>query len=144
MDRRLLSISEVTKATGLQSSALRYYERRGLIRPEGRASGRRYYDEAVLRRLAAIRLLQEVGFTIGEISEIVGRSDYSSDWRSVAESKLTAIDAQLERVAAARDLLTAALACECSSLDSCELLSARRGPHRDAVETLSLGFRPRA
>ncbi len=143
-DRRSLSITEVGEATGLQSSALRYYEKAGLIRPSGRSGGRRLYEPAVLQRLAVVALLQEVGFTIGEISELVNRRSKRQRWRSLAEGKLGEIDSHMERVAAARELLTAALDCGCSSLEDCELVSARRGRHRRVAQTLTLRMGPPA
>ncbi len=138
MGQQLLSITDVGEATGLQSSALRYYEREGLIEPAGRAGGRRLYDEAVLQRLAVVALLQEVGFTIAEISELFSRRGKRIKWRSLAEAKLDEIDAHLERVEAARELLAAALQCECSSLERCDIVTARRGPHRKVTQALTL------
>lgn len=141
-DDRVLSITEVGEATGLQSSALRYYEREGLIKPAGRAGGRRTFDEAVLQRLAVVALLQEVGFTISEISELFNRRGKRTSWRSLAEGKLDEIDAHLERVGAARELLSTALECGCSSLESCDIVTARRGSHRKVTQTLSLRMGP--
>lgn len=135
---RLLTITEVGAATGLQSSALRYYEREGLIKPAGRASGRRLYDESVLQRLAVLSLLQEVGFRISEISDLFNRRRKGVRWRSLAESKLSEIDDHLARVGAARELLTAALNCGCSSLETCDVVAARRGGHRRVTQTLAI------
>jgi MerR family transcriptional regulator, redox-sensitive transcriptional activator SoxR len=132
----VLSISEVGEATGLQSSALRYYEKAGLIRPAARAGGRRQYDPSVLQRLAAIALLQEAGFTIAEVGQLLG-SRSSQKWRSMAEEKIRQIDAHVARVAAARELLASALRCDCSGIDTCELVSARRGRHRRVLQSFS-------
>jgi MerR family transcriptional regulator, redox-sensitive transcriptional activator SoxR len=144
IDQELLSITEVGEATGLQSSALRYYEKAGLIRPQGRVGGRRHYEASVLQRLAVVALLQEVGFTIGEISELMGRMGGRQRWRTLAEEKLEEIDAHLERVGAARELLRAALECRCSGLESCDLVRSRQGRHRRAVQTLTLRMGPPA
>jgi MerR family transcriptional regulator, redox-sensitive transcriptional activator SoxR len=144
MTQELLSISEVGQATGLQSSALRYYEKAGLIKPEARVGGRRHYAPSVLQRLAVVALLQEIGFTIGEISELVGRTGRRGHWRALAESKLDEIDSHLERVSAARELLTAALQCKCSGLESCDLIKERRGRHRSALQALTLRMGPPA
>ena len=138
----LLSISEVGDATGLESSALRYYEKVGLITPRTRVGGRRHYDASVLQRLAAIALLQEVGFTISEISELMGRKGQPRRWRTLAQNKLAEIDAHLERVNDARELLTAALRCECSGVDTCGLVEERRGTHRKVVQGLTLRMGP--
>jgi DNA-binding transcriptional MerR regulator len=87
IDRELLSITEVGEATGLQSSALRYYEKAGLIEQQGRMGGRRHYEPSVLQRLTVIALLQEVGFTIGEISELLKGKGSRERWRTLAEGK---------------------------------------------------------
>ncbi len=142
-ESELLSISEVGEATGLPSSALRYYEKAGLITPDARVGGRRHYGRPVLRRLAVVALLQEVGFTISEISELIRRRGRER-WRSLAEAKLEEIDTHLARVNAARELLTAALDCGCSELESCDLVKERRGRHRKAVQTLVLRMGPPA
>jgi MerR family transcriptional regulator, redox-sensitive transcriptional activator SoxR len=136
VDPDLLSISEVADATGLQSSALRFYEREGLVMSVARAGGRRQYEPSVLQRLAAIALLQEAGFTIGEIARLLDPDTSQSRWRTMAEQRLRDIDAHLARVAAARELLIAALRCDCSGLDACDLVSARRGRHRKALQNL--------
>ncbi len=142
MDDELLSITEVAASTGLPSSALRYYERAGLVTPRARIGGRRHYAPDVLHRLAIIGLLQEAGFTIREIADLLqGRR---KAWRRLAEKKLAEIDRHIERVTAARDLVVAALGCGCSRLEECELVSNRRGSHRKAVETLSLRIGPPA
>jgi DNA-binding transcriptional MerR regulator len=133
----LLSIGEVGEATGLQSSALRYYEKVGLIRPAARVGGRRHYDPSVLPRLAAIALFQEAGFTIAEVGQLLGAGTSQARWRSMAEQKLREIDAHRARVAAARELLISALGCDCSGLDTCELVSARHGRHQKILQRLS-------
>jgi DNA-binding transcriptional MerR regulator len=142
MGRELLSISEVGEATGLQSSALRYYEKAGLITPQGRLGGRRHYAPSVLQRLAVIALLQEVGFTIAEIVELIEHKGKRQRWHSLAMNKLDEIEAHLERVKAARDLLFAAVECGCSKLESCDLVKERRGRHREAVQTVALRMGP--
>ena len=63
-------------------------------------------------------------------------------WHSLAMNKLEEIDAHLERVKTARDLLTAAVECGCSGLETCDLVKERRGHHRKAVQTLALQMGP--
>jgi MerR family redox-sensitive transcriptional activator SoxR len=142
MEQGLLSISEVGQATGLTSSALRYYEKAGLITSQARRGGRRHYTPDVLQRLAVIALLQEVGFTIKEMGTLIRRHGRKDRWRSLAEDKLNEIDSHMERVNQARELLVSAISCECKSLDNCELVTARRGRHRRAIQTLSVSFGP--
>jgi MerR family redox-sensitive transcriptional activator SoxR len=135
-DLDLYSITEVGQATGLQSSALRYYERQGLITPAARVSGRRHYDPGVFQRLAAIALLQEAGFTIAEVRQVLGSETNERSWQATAEQKLVEIDAHLARVRATRELLVSALQCRCAGLDTCDLVTARRGRHRKIVQGL--------
>ena len=134
-DPDLLSISEVGDATGLQSSALRYYEKAGLLRPAARVGGRRQYDPSVLQRLAAIALLQEAGFTIAEVRQLLGSGGRHEKLRSMAEQKIGEIDAHIRRVVAAKELLVAALQCNCSGIDTCELVSSRRGRHQKVLQS---------
>lgn len=133
----LLSISEVSDRTGLASSALRYYERSGLIRAAGRVSGRRHYKESVLLKLAVISLLRDVGFTINEIAEILDPNKGSQRWGPLARAKLSELEEQMHRVRSAHELLEAALNCRCSSLDECDLVQSRKGRHRQTVEKVA-------
>lgn len=137
MGNDLLSITEVCSRTGLQSSALRYYERAGLVHPRTRVAGRRHYDEAVLHRLSVIGLLQEVGFTISEIRIVLTNRGGRTRWRKLAEDKLAQIVDHLERVHSARELLVAALSCDCEGFDRCELVRARRGRHGKTVQRMT-------
>ena len=139
MEARLLSMSEVADRAGLTSAALRYYERSGLIRPRTRVGGRRHYDASVLQTLAIIALLQEVGFTIGEIKTAMGGKRGRERWRDLAREKLQQIDDHIEKVATARELLAAALDCRCSSLETCDLVQQRRGRHRKTIQRVGFG-----
>ncbi len=136
MGDELLSITEVGEATGLAASTLRYYERAGLLSPAARIGGRRHYSPDVLHRLRIIGLLQEVGFTIGEIGEVINRAG-SGGWRSLARAKLDEIDEHIRKITQARELLVAALECGCSGLEHCELVNRRRGRHERVIRTLS-------
>lgn len=119
-----LSISEVAAATGLRPSALRYYEIEGLVHPVTRIGGRRHYAPSVLRRLAIIALLQEVGFTVAEIKELLGQDkQLEGRWRKMAEEKLIAIDAHIERVRETRGLLEKAMRCGCGDMGNCEMVA---------------------
>lgn len=120
----LMSIGQVAEASGLRPSALRYYEEEGLIRPAARVGGRRHYDPSILRRLAIIALCREVGFTIGEIAELlVQRRRGRERWRRMAERKLTELDVHIDRARATRNVLKAALACGCGDPASCEMVA---------------------
>jgi MerR family copper efflux transcriptional regulator len=67
-----LRIGELAHQSGVASTALRYYEKAGLIPPPQRtASGYRAYGASVLPRLAFIRAAQAVGLTLAEIRDVI-------------------------------------------------------------------------
>ena len=98
---RELSIGAVARASGLAASALRYYERAGLLPAPPRRSGQRRYGEHVFGRIALIRLALEAGFTVSETRLFV--SGFSPDtppaarWRLLAARKLVELKAQMQR-----------------------------------------------
>jgi MerR family redox-sensitive transcriptional activator SoxR len=121
-----LTISEVARRSGVASSALRFYEERGLIASERVGSGHRRYPRAVLRRIAFIVFAQRVGLSLDEIGaelaelpadRVPTRRDWSrlsQDWRERIDERI----AELERL---RVGLTECIGCGCLSLDRCAL-----------------------
>ncbi len=61
-----LTIGEAAARAGIRASAIRYYERVGLIPPPERVSGRRRYEEGIVRRLELIAVAKEAGFSLDE------------------------------------------------------------------------------
>jgi MerR family redox-sensitive transcriptional activator SoxR len=122
----LLTISEVSRRSGVASSALRFYEERGLIASERSGSGHRRYDRPVLRRIAFIVFAQRVGLTLEEIgAELAklppGRVPTRRDWSRLSRGWSSRIEeriAELERLKAG---LTECIGCGCLSLDRCKL-----------------------
>jgi MerR family redox-sensitive transcriptional activator SoxR len=120
-----LDISEVSAASGLRPSALRYYEDVGLISPVGRRGGRRLYRASVLPRLALVALAQDVGFTISEIRTLLeGHGKENERWREMTRRQLGEIELRLEKLQAMKRLLQQAAACECSGVEGCELIES--------------------
>ena len=124
------SIGEVAKKAGVRPSALRYYERMGLLPRPSRENGRRRYDGEALRealeRLSVVRVAQQAGFTISEIRTLL--DGFSEDtppserWRLLARDKLPEVEALMERALGMRDVLERGLRCECLSLEECALV----------------------
>lgn len=129
-----LTIGEVAKRTGLRASALRYYEEVGVLPPATRVGGQRRYDEAVLARLAVIRLAQEVGFSVAEIRALVDGFDTAGiapeRWQEMARYKLADVDALLRRAERMKRLLEASLECGCLTLDTCQLVLDTQVSHQ--------------
>lgn len=118
--REQLTITQLRERTGLAASALRFYEQRGLLRPTGRAGGRRLYDPDAVEHLALIDLLQAAGFTLTEIKELVGEgARFSAGWRAAAVHKLAQLDAQLDQLRRARQSLRHMIDCRSEVLDEC-------------------------
>jgi MerR family transcriptional regulator, redox-sensitive transcriptional activator SoxR len=122
----LLTISEVSRRSGVASSALRFYEERGLIESERAGSGHRRYPRPVLRRIAFIVFAQRVGLTLEEIGTELeklppDRAPTRRDWSRLSRGWSDRIDdriAELERLKAG---LTECIGCGCLSLDRCRL-----------------------
>src|SRR5579884_1835388 len=95
------SIGELGRRAGLNPSAIRYYEKLGLLPPARRASGKRRYDESALTRLAIIDVAQRAGFTLAETRTLLrgfsGKTPPSRRWRELAHRKLSEVEALIAR-----------------------------------------------
>jgi len=105
----LIPIGEAARRLHLNTSALRYYEERGLVRPTTRHAGRRMYGQTELRRLALVVLLQRLGVRLDTAAAIMDES--GEQWRSVVRDQIEELDALIERAHKARKFLAAALTC---------------------------------
>jgi DNA-binding transcriptional MerR regulator len=117
-DDATLAIGELARRAGTAPSALRYYERIGLLPPAERAGGKRHYPPASAERLALIRLYQDAGFTLKEISRLVVAGRRPS-WIPLAERKIAELDARIAEAQRAKDLLEHALDCPHDDLLTC-------------------------
>ena len=97
-----MTIGKFAAAQGVSVETIRFYQRRGLLtQPERRGSGFREYSQEDLWRLSFIRRAQQLGFTLGEISELLGPAQARSadDIQRAAEAKLSAVGEQLAELA---------------------------------------------
>ncbi|MBA0127485.1 MerR family transcriptional regulator [Haloechinothrix sp. YIM 98757] len=111
-----LSIGEVARRTGVAGSALRYYERLGLITAEGRDGRGRFYRPEVLVRLRVIGYFRQAGCTLEEISELLSSGD---GWHALAHRKRADLEAGIRALRQAQELIDAALECGCADLEGC-------------------------
>jgi MerR family transcriptional regulator, copper efflux regulator len=108
----LVPIDEVARRFGVQASALRYYERRGLLEPAARQAGRRWYGRAELRRLAIIGFWQQSGLmSLEDIAAILAGPEGSRSWKQIVNDRRVALDRQIGQMTAARDYLEHLLTC---------------------------------
>ncbi|MGH2959707.1 MAG: redox-sensitive transcriptional activator SoxR [Solirubrobacterales bacterium] len=122
----LLTITEVSKRSGVASSALRFYEDRGLIQSERIGSGHRRYRQPVLRRIAFIVFAQRVGLSLDEIGQELGklpddRVPNKRDWAKLSTAWEARIDEQIAQLERLREGLTGCIGCGCLSLAKCKL-----------------------
>ena len=121
-----LTIGEMARRAGVRPSALRYYERAGLLPAPQRINGRRRYDPGVLQRLAAIRLAQHAGFTLAQIRLLLDGVDRetapSARWRALAPGKIAELEALMARLRDQQRLLEEGLRCTCRTLGECDLV----------------------
>jgi MerR family transcriptional regulator, redox-sensitive transcriptional activator SoxR len=122
----MLTIGEAARRSGVATSALRYYEERGLIRSERAGSGHRRYPRAVLRRIAFIVFAQRVGLTLDEIGEELAklppdRAPDRRDWARLSKGWSARIDDRIAELERLKTGLTECIGCGCLSLERCQL-----------------------
>ncbi len=122
----LLTISEVSRRSGVASSALRFYEERGLVRSERTGSGHRRYPRAVLRRIAFIVFAQRMGLTLDEVGVELAklpenRVPERSDWAKISAGWTARINQRIAELERLREGLTHCIGCGCLSLRECQL-----------------------
>ncbi len=135
---QMLTITEVSKRSGVASSALRFYEERGLIQSERIGSGHRRFRQPVLRRIAFIVFAQRVGLTLNEIGQELAklpddRVPNKRDWAKLSSTWEARVDEQIAQLEQLRDSLTGCIGCGCLSLATCKLTNpddraAQSGP----------------
>jgi MerR family redox-sensitive transcriptional activator SoxR len=128
-----LTITQVAREVGLSTSAIRYYERIGILPASERVSGRRRFEETTLHRLAIVQRAREAGFTLREIRTLFAgfREEIRADrrWRRLAECKLAELDAVAARVESMRRLLERLRTrCRCRTLEACGKAMFEKGP----------------
>jgi DNA-binding transcriptional MerR regulator len=114
----LIPIGEAARRVGLNASALRYYEERGLVRPAGRERGRRVYGSAELRRLVFVQLLQRLGVGLDTAATVL--DEPSDEWRAAVAEQLATIEELIARAMGAKEFLEHALDCPADQpVDEC-------------------------
>ncbi len=122
-----LTIGELAARARINTSAIRYYERLGLLPEPEREYGQRRYDTGALRRLEVIDVAKRAGFTLDEIRVLLDAEDAGRPTHqplaALAERKLGEVEALIARAEGMRAWLEVASACRCVSLDRCALFA---------------------
>ena len=133
-----LTVGQLAERAGVATSAVRFYESRGLIRSRRTTGNQRRYEQAELRRVAFIRTAQRVGLSLEEIGAALAtlpenRVPTKADWTRLSRAWRPRLDEQIQRIERLRDQLDSCIGCGCLSLRNCALrnpqdVMATRGP----------------
>jgi DNA-binding transcriptional MerR regulator len=106
----LMTIGEMGRQARIATSAIRYYERRGLLSADARQSGQRRYRTGTLRRLVFIGMMQDIGLSLDEIGGIL-QAGTTAEWKPIVGRRLAGLDEQIGQLQQARELLAGVLLC---------------------------------
>jgi MerR family transcriptional regulator, redox-sensitive transcriptional activator SoxR len=134
-----MTIGEVAARSGIPASAIRYYEKKGLLGVPVRASGRRVYDSGILHPLVIIRFAKETGFTLPEIRLLLrgfpAQTSPSVRWKKMAVGKINELERTLAKGQVMKEMLEAVMSCRCQDLAQCaRSLGSRSAQSQTAQE----------
>jgi MerR family transcriptional regulator, redox-sensitive transcriptional activator SoxR len=134
----LLTVGEIADRSGFAASAIRFYEKAGLITASRTSGGQRRFERNMLRRLAFIRAARNVGLSLDEVAAALaklpdGRTPTRVDWSRLSKDWRARLDDQIAGLMALRDNLDSCIGCGCLSLKRCAIsnpadLAAVSGP----------------
>ena len=116
-------IGEVAQRAGIATSAIRYYEKEGLVPKADRRGNARVYAADIFDRLALIELAKSAGFTVSEMRQLLrGVSRHTPPgprWRAQAQKKLDEVEARIAEAQRMRAVLLMVMDCECPTFEEC-------------------------
>ena len=145
-----LTIGDLAARSGVRTSALRFYESRGLITSQRTAGNQRRYARETLRRVAVIRAARVLGLTLEEIERALSqlpeaRTPNRRDWERLSATWRSSLDGRIAELEALRDRLSGCIGCGCLSLENCSLLNSDdRAADRGAGARYLVGDNPEA
>ena len=127
-----MKIGEVARKAGIRTSAIRFYEKAGVLPPASRQNGQRHFSADVELQLAVIEFARKAGFTIAEIKLLFHgfrkSAPASARWRQLARKKYGEMDLLITRLKNMQILLKKSMRCDCTKLDDCgRILLLHRG-----------------
>ena len=137
-DDELLPIGTIARRSGINASALRYYESLGLIESVRSSAGHRRYRRSSLRSVAYIVFAQRLGF---QLDEIAGQLDglpkhhapTGEEWNSLSKTWINRVDERIEELTHLRRSLESCIGCGCLSMKVCNVFNradciSQKGP----------------
>jgi MerR family transcriptional regulator, redox-sensitive transcriptional activator SoxR len=120
-----MTIGQVADVAGLNPSAIRYYERAGLLPEATRVGGKRRYDDTILRKLSVLDVAKKAGFSLDEIRLLFDATDGGTpahlQLKELADRKIPEIEALIAQAQEVRSWLEMTSACTCDTLEQCSL-----------------------
>jgi MerR family transcriptional regulator, redox-sensitive transcriptional activator SoxR len=128
MKHEKLTVGELARRTGVATSALRFYEERGLIESERTGAGHRRYARAVARRVSFVVFAQRIGLSLEEIGAELAklptdRVPGGADWERLSKTWEARIEARIAELERLRMGLGDCIGCGCLSLERCRILN---------------------
>ncbi len=125
---RELTIGELSERSGVTQSALRFYERQGLIAARRTDGNQRRYPSVTLRRVALVQAGKAAGVPLERVREALdtlpdGRQPTKRDWERLSSAWRAELDERITTLESIRDRLTTCIGCGCLSLQTCRLLN---------------------
>jgi MerR family redox-sensitive transcriptional activator SoxR len=145
---KMLTIGETAKRAGVATSALRFYETRGLIQSVRGSGNQRQYHRTMLRRISIIKIAQSLGLSLGEIGRALDRlpekrNPTRRDWEKLSTEWRIQLDQRIEGLIELREKLAGCIGCGCLSIDRCALYNpgdevAKQGPGPRYLQVMGL------
>lgn len=136
-----MKIGAVAKNAGIRPSAIRFYERAGVLPAASRKGGQRHYGPDTARYLAVIEFARKAGFTIAEIKILFNGFEEakpaSARWKELAHKKWTDMESQIERLKGMQRLLENSMQCRCIRLEDCGRMMLARPRQASEVRPIS-------
>jgi MerR family redox-sensitive transcriptional activator SoxR len=135
-----MRIGQLAIRAGVNASAIRFYERVGVLPAPDRIGGQRRYPNEALSRILLIRFAADMGFSLDEIKLFLAglreNAPVGPRWRKLAHRKIAEVEESIKRSRRLKLLLRSLLRCHCASLQVCVArlslsphLGTLRGPH---------------
>ncbi len=120
----LLTIGQLAERAGVATSAIRFYEEKGLVHSTRTTGNQRRYEQSTLRRVAFVRAAQRVGLTLEEVAEALAtlpdnRTPTKADWHRISRDWKPRLEEQIRRIELLEQRLDGCIGCGCLSLKSC-------------------------
>jgi MerR family transcriptional regulator, redox-sensitive transcriptional activator SoxR len=147
-----VKIGELSQQSGVPASAIRYYERIGIVPRAARVGGQRRYAPDAIHRLAVLKLAQYCGFSLGEMRQLLygfrPSMPTSQRWQQLARKKQAELDLEMSRISEMKRMLDRVTGCKCPNLAECgrraagvvfSNLAASRRPSKKKVSGVAAG-----